>query len=197
MNTVTKAKTGASNNVLQVQCTVGQDPDELTAKAVLGPTFASAITAGQWSKSYGGGQLSLMATVNALEASAARVNRNDLTEVEARLMAQATALDTLFAELSRTAARNIHEYPSAFELYMKLALKAQNQCRMTLETLATIKNPPVVYAKQANISSGPQQVNNGPPPRTPATETETKPTKLVEAKIETTMDSGTTGQVGE
>jgi hypothetical protein len=44
---------------------------------------------------------------------------------------------------------------------MRVALKAQNQCRMTLETLATVTNPRVVYAKQANIANGPQQVNNG------------------------------------
>lgn len=48
---------------------------------------------------------------------------------------------------------------------MKLGLRAQNQCRMTLETLAAIKNPPVVYAKLANINqgSGNQQVNNDTP----------------------------------
>ena len=43
-----------------------------------------------------------------------------------------------------------------------MALRAQNQCRMTLETIATIKNPSVVFAKQANIAAGHQQVNNGP-----------------------------------
>lgn len=42
-----------------------------------------------------------------------------------------------------------------------LALKAQGQCRATVEALAAIKNPPVVFAKQANIAHGPQQVNNG------------------------------------
>ena len=30
-----------------------------------------------------------------------------------------------------------------------------------IESLAQIKNPPVVYARQANFASGPQQVNNG------------------------------------
>ena len=50
----------------------------------------------------------------------------------------------------------------AAETYVRLALKAQAQCRATLETLATIKNPPVVYARQANIAAGRQQVNNGP-----------------------------------
>jgi hypothetical protein len=44
---------------------------------------------------------------------------------------------------------------------MRMALRAQNQCRTTLETLAGIKNPPVVYAKQANVTTGPQQINNG------------------------------------
>lgn len=41
-------------------------------------------------------------------------------------------------------------------LHEELHQKAQSQCRATLETLAAIKNPPVIYAKQANISNGPQ-----------------------------------------
>jgi hypothetical protein len=47
-----------------------------------------------------------------------------------------------------------------FERLLRLALKAQSQCRATLETLAVIRNPPV-FARQANIANGPQQVNNG------------------------------------
>jgi hypothetical protein len=55
------------------------------------------------------------------------------------------------------------EHFDAFERYLRLALKAQNQCRATLETLAAIKNPPVVFTKQANINhgNGNQQINNG------------------------------------
>jgi len=46
-------------------------------------------------------------------------------------------------------------------MYLRLALKAQSQCRTTLETLAVIKNPaPVAFVRQANIAHGPQQVNN-------------------------------------
>lgn len=48
---------------------------------------------------------------------------------------------------------------------MRLALRAQSQCRATLETLAVITNPPMVFAKQANFTGGPQQVNNGVSPR--------------------------------
>lgn len=53
------------------------------------------------------------------------------------------------------------QYQKPMESYLRMAMKAQNQCRMTLETLTTVKNPSVVYARQANIAHGPQQVNNG------------------------------------
>lgn len=80
---------------------------------------------------------------------------------ERMLLSQAHALDVMFANLARRAASHIGQNMlPAMETYMRLALRAQNQARMTLETLATIKNPPVVFAKQANIANN-QQVNNG------------------------------------
>lgn len=48
---------------------------------------------------------------------------------------------------------------------MRLALKAQAQCARTIEVLAAMKNPPIVFAKQANITNGNQQINNGSLPR--------------------------------
>jgi hypothetical protein len=59
---------------------------------------------------------------------------------------------------------------------MRLALKAQSQCRATVQTLAEIKHPAVIYARQPNVTSGPQQVNNGVLSR--ARETETEQSKL-------------------
>ena len=52
-------------------------------------------------------------------------------------------------------------YVPVAETYLRLALKAQSQCRASIESLAQIKNPPVVYARQANFANGAQQVNNG------------------------------------
>ena len=78
---------------------------------------------------------------------------------------------------------------------MRLALKAQSQCRTTLDTLASIKNPPVVFARQANIAQGPQQVNNGMmpagEPRAGPRETESAPDKLLEAKPHERLDTRT------
>ena len=54
--------------------------------------------------------------------------------------------------------------------------------RKILHIYTNVKNPPVVYAKQANINNGSQQqVNNGISPRAPAIENENPPIKLVEA----------------
>ena len=83
--------------------------------------------------------------------------RGDLRGAEAVLTSQAAALNAIF---TRLAGRAEHaEYLDHMDRFMRLALKAQSQCRATLETLALLKNPPV-FARQANIAHGPQQVNN-------------------------------------
>ena len=52
---------------------------------------------------------------------------------------------------------------NAAETYLRLALRAQAQCRATLETLAVIKNlQPVAFLRQAILRNGPQQVNDAP-----------------------------------
>ena len=75
---------------------------------------------------------------------------------------QAHTLDLIFNNLTRRAVANMQEgYVPVAETYLRLALKAQSQCRASIESLAQIKNPPVVYARQANFANGAQQVNNG------------------------------------
>ena len=44
---------------------------------------------------------------------------------------------------------------------MRFALKAQNQCRATLQALVQLKQPShTTFVKQANVAQGHQQVNN-------------------------------------
>ena len=82
-----------------------------------------------------------------------------------------------------------------FERFMKLAFKAQSQCRATFETLALLKNPPV-FTRQANIA-GQQVVNNGvinQPSR--AREIGNAPKELLEAHGER-LDGREAVQTGE
>lgn len=129
------------------------------------------------------GELHLAECVSALRAKAGTVNRGDLSSAEAMLIEQAAALNAIFAEMARRSALNMGEYLDATDRYMRLALKAQSQCRATLETLATIKAGPAIFARQANIAHGPQQVNNGSAPskcaRAGADESESEKTGLL------------------
>lgn len=108
------------------------------------------------------GEIDITEAVFALHDRAKAIQEGNLGGAEALLMAQASSLNAIFAEMARRAAANMGQHLGATESYLRLALKAQAQCRSTLETLATIKAGPVVIARQANIAHGPQQVNNGP-----------------------------------
>jgi len=95
-----------------------------------------------------------------LRAQIKKVQAGDMSRVEAMLITQAIVLEDIFTNTARQAMTQT-QLPT-MEGLMRMALRAQNQCRATLETLATIKNPPVIFAKQANISGGHQQINNAP-----------------------------------
>ena len=139
----------------------GTSKDRQLANVALDPLVGGAIIATSFTKHLFG-PTDISATVEALEERARAIRENKLASAEDMLTGQAAALNALFLELARRSGANMGEYMSAAETYMRLALKAQAQCRATLETLATIKNPPVIHARQANIAAGPQQVNNGP-----------------------------------
>jgi hypothetical protein len=111
------------------------------------------------------GELSLTDCTAALKETAHGLNGGDMSAAVTMLAAQALALNAIFGELARVGKANIFKAPEFADRYLRLAFKAQGQSRATLETLAAIKNPPVVFARQANINNGgQQQVNNGPAP---------------------------------
>jgi hypothetical protein len=169
-------------NTLQVKASLGEDSKVTTARTALRPSVRAAITTQTYSKQFG--ELDLGALVGELVAQNVAVSKGDMGRVEGMLMSHAHTLDAIFHELARRAALNMGEYINAAETYMRLALKAQSQCRATLETLAAIKNPaPLTFVKQANVAHGPQQVNNGTVPTgepSRARESESQPNKLLE-----------------
>lgn len=126
-----------------------------------------------------------------LRDQAAAVQGGDLSHAEAMLINQASSLQALFVRLSERAMEQAH-MPN-LEGFMRLALRAQSQCRATLETLATIKNPPIIYAKQANVTSGPQQINNGTAAPTRAPEIESEQTQLSGGTHELLPDTRASG----
>jgi hypothetical protein len=118
----------------------------------------------------------------------AKLRRGDLSHVEDMLMHQAKALEALFTTFAERACK-CSEIPS-LDLFARYALRAQSQCRQTLETLATVKNPPMVFARQANVTTGPQQVNNGVAPSR-ARDSTIEPNEQSGEGLELRQDTGT------
>jgi hypothetical protein len=172
-----KVDTSASNTLQMTMDSA--DRPRLIAQLAATPTLQAASTIKRWSRVVGD-DLDITGLVDELRQQAATASRGDLQRQEAMLTAQAHTLDTLFNELARRSALNVGEYLDAAERYMRLALKAQSQCRATIETLAEIKNPrPVAFVQQANIAHN-QQVNNGGAEPSRARETENQQSKLLE-----------------
>lgn len=189
-----KARTPAAapapdpGRTLQIPAEEGKTEARMYADLVTRGDALNAVTAMRFAEiEFGEVNLSEMAA--SLRETGAAVNRGDLSEAERMLHAQSVSLNAIFCEMARRSHVNLKaSYLEAGERYMRLAFKAQSQCRATLETLAAIKNPPIVYARQMNVANGPQQVNNGmaanseksltTPTRT--LETQTPPNQLLE-----------------
>jgi hypothetical protein len=176
--------------ILNVAREPGKSREALIAGAVTRANVPAADVILYFSKA-AWGELSLGDVLDSLNKHAGEIKGGDLTRVEAMLGGQASALNAMFAELARRGALNMGEYIGPAETYLKLALKAQSQCRATLEALAAIKNPPVVFAKQANIAHGPQQVNNEAAGIAHAKEIQKPQTGLLEHDHGQRLDTGT------
>ncbi|MBI5889530.1 MAG: hypothetical protein HZB47_02485 [Nitrosomonadales bacterium] len=167
---------------------------ELVSKLALKPSANGAAVVEAFSKG-AFGEADINVLIDELRTQFDKVENGDLHYCESMLVGQANALQSIFVSLARRAVNQ--EYVKNYETFLRLALKAQNQSRMTLETLATIKNPPVVFAKQANINqgNGNQQVNNGTPvPDTRAEKNIIQQNELIEVQHGgETLDAHTTG----
>lgn len=129
------------------------------ARKAIKPSVHAAIAIAEYDRYYG--EFDMLAMIDALEEQTSKVNHDDLRQAEAMLTAQAHTLDAIFNNLARKAIKA--EYIKQLDGCLKLALRAQSQCRSTWEAVAKIKNPPVLgFIGQANIAQGPQQVNNAP-----------------------------------
>ena len=137
-----------------------EDPDEAVAKILTMPEVGAAGTIRGLNDIH-----DINALTKILSQQTADVVSGNMTRPEAMLLSQAHTLDALFNSLVMKGLGQSHM--PHYESFLRLAYKAQSQCRSTLQTLSDIKNPSVVYAKQANITNGNQQINNGvPAPRT-------------------------------
>ena len=135
----------------------GVSEDRMIAEYAFDPTTANASTALDFSADLLP-SLSLQECTTVMKQDAQAVIDGSLVKLESMLNGQAVALNAMFNNFAK---RAMHaDVMPKLEAYFRLALKAQSQCRSTVEALAEIKYPKsATFIKQANIA-GQQQVNN-------------------------------------
>ncbi len=79
-------------------------------------------------------------------------------QIDEFLLSYSVSLQAIFVRLTEKGMQS--QDPLIAQSWLKLALRAQNQCRVSLEALSVLRSPSIVYAKRANIAAGPQQVNH-------------------------------------
>lgn len=127
-------------------------------KFIQSPEVTNASIIDNFQKfNYNGKTLELIDVIDQLQSNTKELRENPLALSESMLISQAQSLNAIYSNMAVKACQQSRA--DVMNTLLKLALKAQSQCRATLETLAAIKNPPVVFAKQANIAHT-QQVNN-------------------------------------
>lgn len=153
-------------NLLEPEGINGESDAEFLGRAAMGPAMNALAVIDTFKGNVMGKDVDILAMLDTLQNSMREVKDGDLSSLEAMLVAQATALQTIFTSLA-VRASNQERLPQ-YQTFLGLALKAQAQSRATISALVDLKYPrQATFVRQANIAHGPQQVNNGMPHDTP------------------------------
>lgn len=186
------------SNQLNVASQPGKSREQQMAELAISPVVSNTVTVMEFAKG-NFGALNLTATMEVMVENVVRVKAGNLSELEATLTVQAMTLDRIFNDMAQRAALNMGTHLSATETYLRLAFKAQSQCRATIETLAEVKYPKsATFIKQANIAQQ-QLVSNGGDQKLTPSRTEkniNQSNELLEANHGERLDSRATGKTG-
>ena len=143
-----------SDKGLTIHARQDESDEQAVARTMLSPALQSARTLKEYMDS--SDRLELQAMIDSLEKQVELIEAGNFKRVDQMLLSQAHTLDAIANNLFRTAKNQT--YTSNLESCLKLGLRAQNQCRTTLEALVRVKNPKT-HLNQTNIAHN-QQINN-------------------------------------
>lgn len=140
---------------LSVSDVPGTTEDERRARLAISPEFKASITTTAFKPPIG--QQDLASVFQQIGDVATNVIQGDMKPLEVMLASHIISLDSIFNRLAIQAEANIGKHPKVVDTYLRLALKAQSQCRATAEALAAMKSPRQ-YINQTNVA-GAMQIN--------------------------------------
>lgn len=149
------------NNSLVIEQRRDETGAQAMARKLLQPAFKNAVAASTFmGKMLGAGDdmPGLHDYATAVHLTAKGAAEGDLAIASQILASHALSLDAMFAEFARRSAMNMGEYINASERYGRLALKAQSNCRATLEALAKLHQPREQTVRHVHVNEGGQAV---------------------------------------
>lgn len=170
--------------------------EHVKARGAIDPSINAVLALDAYKGNVTGDNVDTAEMVMCLRSTIQEIQKGDLSTLEAMLVSQATALQTMFTSIARRAANQ--QQLKHHSVLMGLALKAQAQSRATITALIDLKYPrQATFIQQANVSHGAQQVNNNTPTcnsSAHAREINQDQTKLLEVDHHggTSVDGGTT-----
>lgn len=131
------------------------------ARSIIAPAFRHGMVNAQLLKSHMGDNPNapgLGDYADALRDRGDLAAKGDLAFASRMLAAQASTLDTIFAEMARRMACNMGQNLGATETYARIALKAQANSRATLDALAKLHSPREQTVRHVHVNEGGQAV---------------------------------------
>lgn len=155
-----KKAAGKSANTLEIETKPGEDRDQKLAAAAIKPGVRHAALSSSFANSLFGDSHTpeIGRDVKVMREIMEGAEAGDKALSSRMLAAQAVTLDAMFTELAQRSAMNMGAYFDASDRYMRLALKAQANCRATLEALGKLHQPREQTVKHVHVNEGGQAV---------------------------------------
>ena len=133
---MTKAKQKDDGSTLKITAEKGKTESRQMAEVAMRPMIRNGFIVGNLgSKHFSGEQPDVTDTAEIMAEACKKVRAGDLSDQRDILTSQAMALDAVFTLMVTRSENNMKDYFGAAERFMRLAMKAQAQCRTTIEAL--------------------------------------------------------------
>lgn len=149
------------DNTLSIKQTTAETGAQAMARNLLEPNIRHALTASTYANKVLGTTFEapgIADYVGHVDVATKKAEAGDLSIASRILVAQAMTLDSMFTEFARRAGHNMGEFIDASERYGRLALKAQSNCRATIETLAKMHQPREQTVRHVHVNEGGQAI---------------------------------------
>ncbi|WP_287291600.1 hypothetical protein [Mesorhizobium sp.] len=144
---------------LVIKQTEDETNGQATARVLLEPCLRHGLSASAFAERVLSSKLQKPGITDCAEyvrSAGGKAEGGDLGMASQMLSAQAITLDSMFTEFARRTAFNMNEYVQAAEIYARLAMKAQSNCRATLEALAKLHQPREQTVRHVHVNEGGQ-----------------------------------------